>query len=283
MSDLNLAPQGAGPLEKMRASVQDDGTVSYALPLGEQTVPLNPLLGARLQLRFEQAIFCTACGRKTNKSFNQGYCYPCFQRLAACDSCIVSPEKCHFAAGTCREPDWAERFCMTDHLVYLANSTGLKVGITRVNQVPTRWIDQGASAAVLFARTQTRHLAGLVEVILKAHVADRTQWQRLLKGPPEPVDLLAARDELWQRCAPELAALQGAHGLAAVQRVTGPERWSAHYPVLAYPAKVKALALEKLGTVEGTLEGIKGQYLLLSSGVINIRKYTAHQVSLFTA
>lgn len=182
MSDLNLAPQGAGPLEKMRASVQDDGTVSYALPLGEQTVPLNPLLGARLQLRFEQAIFCTACGRKTNKSFNQGYCYPCFQRLAACDSCIVSPEKCHFAAGTCREPDWAERFCMTDHLVYLANSTGLKVGITRVNQVPTRWIDQGASAAVLFARTQTRHLAGLVEVILKAHVADRTQWQRLLKA-----------------------------------------------------------------------------------------------------
>lgn len=278
-----LAHRATGTLEKMRATVGDDGTVAYRLPLGEAEIALNPLLGQRIQLRFEDAIYCTACGRKTNKSFNQGYCYPCFQKLAACDSCIVSPEKCHFAAGTCREPSWAERFCMTDHWVYLANSTGLKVGITRGNQVPTRWLDQGASAAVLFARTATRHLAGLVEVILKAHAADRTQWQRLLKGPPEPVDLLAAREQLWETCADALTGLQQDHGLQAVQRVTGPELWQAAYPVAAYPAKVKALALEKLGTVEGTLEGIKGQYLLLTSGVINIRKYTAHQVAFFTS
>ena len=164
-----LTHRATGTLEKMRATVEGDGTVAYRLPLGDSEISLNPLLGRRLQLRFEDAIYCTACGRKTNKSFNQGYCFPCFQKLAACDSCIVSPEKCHFAAGTCREPSWAEQFCMTDHWVYLANSTGLKVGITRGNQVPTRWLDQGASAAVLFARTATRHLAGLVEVILKAY------------------------------------------------------------------------------------------------------------------
>ncbi|NBQ12304.1 MAG: DUF2797 domain-containing protein [Gammaproteobacteria bacterium] len=210
----------------MRATVEGDGTVAYRLPLGDSEISLNPLLGRRLQLRFEDAIYCTACGRKTNKSFNQGYCFPCFQKLAACDSCIVSPEKCHFAAGTCREPSWAEQFCMT---------------------------------------------------------ADRTQWQRLLKGPPEPVDLLEAREQLWETCGVALTGLQQAHGLQAVQRVTGPELWQAAYPVTAYPAKVKALALEKLGTVEGTLEGIKGQYLLLTSGVINIRKYTAHQVAFFAS
>ena len=118
--------------------------VNYEMPLGESRVPMNPLVGQRLVLEYLGKINCLHCGRKTNKSFNQGYCYPCFTRLAQCDSCIVSPEKCHYAAGTCREPEWGEANCMIDHVVYLANTSGLKIGITRNTQVPTRWMDQGA-------------------------------------------------------------------------------------------------------------------------------------------
>ena len=267
-----------GDLSKMRTA--PEAVVRYALELGDASVAMNDLIGRRIALRFEGLIQCVACGRKTKKSFNQGYCYPCFQRLAQCDSCVMSPEKCHYDAGTCREPEWGERNCMTDHVVYLANSTGVKVGITRGNQVPTRWMDQGASAAVVFARTSTRHLAGLVEVALKQFVTDRTQWQRLLKGAPEPLDLFDKRAELAAEAGDALAALQERFGLQALQLADDDQLFEFAYPVEEYPAKVKSLALEKLGEVEGQLLGIKGQYLILSSGVINVRKYSGHHVEL---
>ena len=269
---------GEGSLEKMRT--RPGAPVAYTLELGEQVVDMNAQLGRRLRLSFGGAIHCVACGRATKKSFNQGYCYPCFQRLAACDSCVMSPEKCHHHLGTCREPDWGERNCMVDHVVYLANSTGVKVGITRGSQVPTRWMDQGAVAAVPFARTSTRRLAGLVEDAVRAHVTDRTSWQRLLKGDPEPVDLVGERARLLALVAPALDALVAEHGLQAVQIASDAEPQEFTYPVDEWPGKVKSLALEKLGEVEGALQGIKGQYLILSSGVINLRKYTGHQVRL---
>ena len=271
-----LVVRATGALEKMRVSGGEP--VAYVLELGDAQVPMNELLGRRVALRFGGEILCTACGRKTNKSFNQGYCYPCFQKLAACDTCVMSPERCHYDAGTCREPEWGERNCMTDHVVYLANSTGVKVGITRASQVPIRWMDQGAVAAVPFARTATRHQAGLLEVALKAHVTDRTQWQRLLKGPPEPLDLVEQRRRLQEAVAEEIAALQDRFGVQAIRLVDDADAFAFDYPVLEYPAKVKSLALEKLGEVEGELHGIKGQYLILSAGVINLRKYTGHVV-----
>ncbi len=270
-----------GTLAKMRSEAE--APVAYAMPVGDLDVAMNPLLGQRVALRYDGTILCVACGRRTNKSFSQGYCYPCFKSLAACDTCIMSPERCHFREGTCREPEWGLANCMTGHVVYLANGTGLKVGITRAGQVPTRWIDQGAIQALPLARTATRQQAGLVEVALKAHVSDRTQWQTLLKGNPEPMDLPAARSDLLARCAPAIERLQAEFGLQAIVPADDAEMWSFDYPVLEFPTKVRSLALEKLGEVEGELLGIKGQYLILSSGVINIRKYTGHEVELLAA
>ena len=270
-----------GTLSKMRS--EPGAPVSYAMPVGDRDVAMNPLLGHRVALRFDGTILCVACGRRTNKSFNQGYCYPCFKNLAACDLCIMSPDRCHFREGTCREPEWGLANCQVSHVVYLANGTGLKVGITRAGQVPTRWIDQGAMQALPLARTATRHQAGLVEVVMKAHVSDRTAWQTLLKGNPEPMDLAAARSDLLARCASEIEQLQAEFGLQAIVPAEDAEVWSFDYPVLEFPAKVRSLALEKLGEVEGELLGIKGQYLILSSGVINIRKYTGHEVELLAA
>lgn len=269
---------GQGALRKM--SAQLDSPVSYAFCLDEQRLPVNPLLGQRLRIEFLGAIHCTHCGRKTKKSFSQGYCYPCFTKLAQCDSCIMSPERCHYAAGTCREPAWGEQFCMTEHIVYLANSSGVKVGITRASQVPTRWIDQGASQALPILRVATRQQSGLVEDLLRAEVTDRTNWRALLKGDAEAVDLPAVREQLLERFAEGIAGLQQRFGLQAIQSMGDGAALEISYPVLAYPAKVASLDLDKTPLIEGTLQGIKGQYLILDSGVINLRKYTAYQVAI---
>ena len=254
--------------------------VSYSLPLGDEQYPLNPLLGQTVHLRYEGVINCIHCNRKTNKSFSQGYCYPCFKRLAQCDSCIVSPEKCHFAAGTCREPEWGEQHCMIDHVVYLANTSGLKVGITRGSQVPTRWIDQGATQARPIFRVATRLQSGLVESLFKDHVADKTNWQAMLKGVPEPRDLEEARLELMSAGADGIDALQRDHGPTAITELTDQVDTQITFPVLEYPEKVKSFNLDKTPLVGGTLLGIKGQYLIFDTGVINIRKYGGYQLSL---
>jgi len=268
---------GRGALTKM--AVRLDAPVQYSLRLGDAEVAVNPLIGKTLRLEYLGAIHCSHCGRRTKKSYAQGYCYPCMMKLAQCDSCIMSPEKCHFEAGTCREPAWGEQFCMADHVVYLANSSGVKVGITRATQLPTRWLDQGASQALPILRVATRLQSGLVEDLLRSQVADRTNWRALLKGDAEPVDLPAVREQLFDTCQEGLEALQQRFGLQAIQPLAAAEVVEMRYPVAAYPAKIVSFDLDKNPLVEGTLQGIKGQYLIFDTGVINIRKYTAYQLA----
>lgn len=266
-----------GDLRKMEVRLSDP--VDYYLPLDDERLHLNPLLGKELQLRYEGEIHCTACGRATKKSFQSGYCYPCSQRLAECDICIVRPEKCHYAAGTCRQPEWGEAHCMQQHYVYLANSSGLKVGITRGTQVPIRWIDQGASQAMPILRVSTRLISGLVETAIAEHVNDKTDWRRMLKGQPDAIDLPAERDRLLGLVAETLAELRAAHGEEAVVELPEAEVTDIQFPVLEYPAKVKSLNLDKTPEVGGVLQGIKGQYLIFDSGVINMRKYAGYRLS----
>ncbi|AYC33498.1 DUF2797 domain-containing protein [Pseudomonas cavernae] len=273
-----MAELARGALSKMAARLE--APVQYAFRLGDEELPVNPLIGQSIRLEYLGAIHCTHCGRKTNKSFSQGYCYPCMTKLAQCDICIMSPEKCHYDQGTCREPAWGERFCMTDHVVYLANSSGIKVGITRATQIPTRWLDQGASQALPILRVATRQQSGLVEDLLRSQVPDRTNWRALLKGDAAPVDLVAIREQLFDHCADGLRELQQRFGLQAIQPLSDQQPVEIRYPVEAYPAKLTSFNLDKDPLVEGTLLGIKGQYLLFDTGVINIRKYTAYQLAI---
>lgn len=288
-----------GSLSKMKVGLLPgsgpDKGVDYQLLVGEQLLPLNELIGRRLILEYLGAIHCCHCGRKTKKSFSQGYCYPCFRKLPQCDSCIMSPEKCHYHQGTCRDAQWGEQFCMTDHVVYLANSSGLKVGITRATQIPTRWIDQGASQAMPIIRVATRQQSGLLEVLFKEFINDRTNWRAMLKGPAEPLDLQKMAGELVDMNASRMTALQDEYGLQAIQPLVGdaysvasdegksadslPEVLSLSYPVDTYPVKVISQSFDKKPVIEGTLQGIKGQYLILDTGVLNIRKHTSYQVS----
>jgi len=279
-----------GHLRKMQAKYNNAQTpVEYSLVLvkepsapAEQITPLvlNSLLGKKLTIRFKQEIHCVSCGRKIKKGFNQGHCYPCFTRLASCDKCIMSPEKCHYEQGTCREPEWAQTHCMQSHFVYLANSTGIKVGITRGDQLPTRWLDQGAIQALPIFKVSQRYYSGLVEILYKQEVSDRTQWQRMLKGQVEEVDLLQKQTQLYELFAPQLEEIKSELPENAIVAMDNTAMTEILYPVLEYPTKIKSFNLDKEPLVEGILMGIKGQYLILDTGVINIRKFSGYHVEI---
>ncbi|WP_455219059.1 DUF2797 domain-containing protein, partial [Kaarinaea lacus] len=200
--------------------------------------------------------------------------------LAECDSCIVKPELCHFAEGTCRDEEWAQSHCMQDHFVYLSNTSGIKVGITRHTQIPTRWIDQGATQALPVFKVKDRLTSGLLEVIIKNHVADKTDWRKMLKGNAEPIDLAAKRDELFQECEAEINTLIGTLPDNAIEYLPNVDTTNVEYPVTEFPTKVSSLNFDKTPEIEGVLRGIKGQYLILDIGVLNIRKFGGYEIEI---
>ncbi|WP_394243196.1 DUF2797 domain-containing protein [Vibrio astriarenae] len=264
-----------GTLSKMKASL--DGDVSYRLPVGEELIELNPLIGKTVTLTHTGNIFCCSCGKKTKKSYSQGHCFVCMKKLASCDMCIMKPETCHYDAGTCREPEWGEANCMVDHFVYLSNTSSLKVGITRHTQIPTRWIDQGATQGLPILKVKTRHISGLVEIEIAKHVADKTNWRTLLKGDGDPLPLEERAKELLELAAPRIAEIKAQFGDDAVT-VLDEAITPLHYPVEQHPVKITSHNFDKNPEVTGTLQGIKGQYLIFDTGVINVRKFTSYEV-----
>ncbi len=249
--------------------------VQYKLPVGEEEIPMNEKLGKTLRLEFFSEISCVACGRGIKKSYSQGYCYPCFRDLPETDGCIIRPETCHFAAGTCRDAAWGEAHCLQPHTVYLANSSALKVGITRGLEPVSRWIDQGATQGLAIRIAKDRLESGRVEVALKEFVADRTNWRAMLKGDPEPVDLAARRDELLAKFAERYP-----DNPLAGKAIPEASSLKIEYPVSEYPEKIRSHNLDKEAVLEGTLMGIKGQYLLLDTAVINMRKYGGYHLQI---
>lgn len=267
--------QARGNLHKMLTAAASP--VRYGLELGGRALDLNDWLGKKIRIEYLRQIECIHCGRVTSKSFNQGYCYPCFRSLAQCDQCIMSPEKCHFHLGTCREPDWAQAHCMRPHIVYLSNTSGVKVGITRETQLPHRWFDQGAVQALPVLRVSKRYHAGLIEHAFRQHVSDRTNWRSMLKNEVDEVELYGLFESLW----PRVEATLDAELRADAEVIAESSRTLAiDYPALAWPRKITSFNLDKEPLVEGRLDAIKGQYLLLDNGVINIRKYGGYLVSM---
>lgn len=263
-----------GNLRKLNSELA--APIQYQLCLSEQTIALNDYLDQTISLTFTGNMHCIQCGRKINKSFQQGHCFPCLRRLQECNLCIIHPERCLVESGQCPVDDWAHAHCHQTHIIYLANSSGLKVGITRHTQVPTRWIDQGAVQALPIFSAKNRYQSGIMEVALKAFVNDRTNWRKMLKNEVTPIDLTAARDQLFIEAKSKIdQVITEFNGDIAPLTETAIEL---DYPVLQYPEKITSLSLDKTPEVSGRLLGIKGQYLLLDSGVINIRKFGGYEV-----
>jgi hypothetical protein len=246
--------------------------VSYKLPIGDQLLDMNSLLGKKITLSFEGIINCIATGDKIKKSYNQGYSYKSFASLASCDICIVKPELCHYAKGTCREPEWGEANCLKPHVVYLSLTSHLKIGITRASQVPTRWIDQGAIKAIPILNVKDRLTSGLIETEIKKDISDVTNWRKMLKGDIEDVDLAYRRDEIYENFGELIDDLDADDVNQDVIEI--------NYPILELPEKVTSLSFDKRPLIEGTLMGIKGQYLILDTGVLNMRKHQGYYLKI---
>lgn len=266
-------------LDKMEVELKE-GKALYKLLTAEGHIPFNDLIGSEVRFHFHKEINCTHCGKKTAKSYSGGYCYPCSIRLAECDMCILRPETCHFDKGTCRESEWGLANCMIPHYVYLANSSGLKVGITRSSQIPVRWIDQGAIQALPILKVGSRYQSGVFEKLLSSEINDKTDWRKMLKGDPDEIDLSAHRDELFELFGDDLDQLESKFGSDQVSILENEKVVDIEYPVLSYPEKVTSMSFDKLEVVGGKLRGIKGQYLIFDVGVINIRSHTGYKVHL---
>ena len=246
--------------------------VSYSLPMGKESIPLNDLIGQKIRLEFNGQINDIATGEKIKKSYSQGYSYQSSISLARCDLCILKPELCHYDKGTCREPKWGEENCLRPHYVYLANTSGIKIGITRETQVPTRWIDQGAVQALPVLKVPNRLQSGLLEVKIKGEVPDKTNWRNMLKGVKKEADLIETRDHLFNIFGSVIDQYEAEDLDEPVVSIT--------YPVAQYPNKINSLSFDKQRIIEGTLQGIRGQYLLLDCGVLNIRKHQGYYIGL---
>lgn len=266
----------SGPLRKMHTESCRD--VQYHLPVGEESLALNPLIGKPFALTYLGDMHCIHCDRAIKKSFQQGYCYPCYRELLSCDLCMIHPVRCHSQHGPCDESHWAHANCNKPHIVYLANSSGLKVGITRNSQIPTRWIDQGAVQALPIFQVSNRYQSGVIEAALSEFVNDKTNWRAMLKGVPPVIDLVQARDELLNQAASQLESVLQTFDNEAIMPYPDAAPVEIVYPVERYPETIKSLNFDKMPEINGTLLGIKGQYLILDSGVINIRKFGGYNI-----
>jgi len=258
-------------LSKMRT--EHSSPVKYFLKLGEEEVLMNSLINQEIKIHFTGIINCVACGRKIKKAFGQGFCYPCFMNSPLNSECIIRPELCMAHVGKGRDPEWEEKNHMQPHIVYIALTSGIKVGVTRTDQVPTRWIDQGAWKAIKFALTPYRQIAGLIENHLKNHLSDKTNWQKMLKNDMDhSVDLLADKMRVSELLSPEFKE----YFLPDDNEI-----YTFEYPVTTYPDKIKSINLDKEPSFHSQLNGIRGQYLIMSDNrVINLRKYSGYEIIL---
>lgn len=259
-----------GNLLKMKTEL--DTPVRYSLTLGGEEISMNDLIGKHIRIESKHQINCIKCGRITKTSFAQGYCYPCFTTAPETEECVLRPELCLAHEGQARDMEYAKEHCLIDHIVYLAISSGLKVGVTRISQDPTRWIDQGAWKAIRLAITPNRYLAGSIEVALKSHMNDKTNWRNMLTNKlAEDINLVEEKDK----------AIELLHHDFQEYATDNDEIIEINYPVEKYPEKVKSISLDKVPEIDDTLSGIKGQYLIFESGkVFNIRKHNGYLVDL---
>lgn len=250
-------------LKKMGTELHD--VVHYTLETNGDIHDMNSYIGKKLKISWAGVVICS-CGKKMKAFYrNSGFCYKCYWDSPLASQSIFKPELCTAHLGIEeRDLDWEKKFQLTSHYVYLANSSGIKVGITRGTQGVVRWMDQGASQAILLAEVPNRRFSGDIEVVLKRFVSDVTNWRKMLSGEPDSIDLVKIKTELSKHVPVEYKQY-----IIPDNTVT-----EIKYPVKQYPKKIKSVKLERTPVLEGLLLGIKGQYLLFDGDrVFNMRSH----------
>jgi len=251
--------------------VENNEVVSYFLPIFDDKIFLNSLIGKEIEIKFEERINCIKCNKEIKKTFAQGYCYNCFISSPETEACSISPEKCQAHNGIARDLEWANKHCVQNHFVYLSLTSNVKVGVTRQTNIPSRWIDQGAVKAIKIAKPPYRELAGQIEVDLKKYFSDKTSWQKMLKCEIPEANLLAEK--------------QKAAGLLRndLKKYLSPDNtiYEFNYPLETPLTSVKSISLDKTPEIKAKLIGIKGQYLFFNDNrVFNIRKHNGYFVKI---
>ncbi|MBW1294611.1 DUF2797 domain-containing protein [Aquimarina litoralis] len=260
--------QYQGVLTKMQTEIGDP--IQYYLVFDSDFIHVNQLLNKTLTIKFV-GYQCLACGENI-KIYRQGYCYEHFYSQPQVGDWVMRPElsKAHLGIED-RDLDFEKKVQLQPHIVYLANSSNVKVGVTRKSQVPTRWIDQGAHEAIEIVEVPNRYLAGITEVALKEHIADKTNWRKMLKNEIEDENLVEYRERLKHYIPDE----------AKEYFIENNTETELTFPVLEYPNKLKSLNLEKTPEYTGVLKGIKGQYLIFEDNtVFNVRNNEGYVVQL---
>jgi hypothetical protein len=249
----------------------------------------------RLAINHEGRYGCSSC-KKIVKKIYSGYCYVCLMKRASADMCILNPHRCHFLNGTCREPEWGLNYCYQPHFVYLSFTDKYKVGITRKNQILTRWVDQGATIAAPICLVSSRHQAGLLEKALTEILADKSHWQKMLKaGNQRPTDdefsekinfsrywlknLLQKNSEIIS-ILPDLKQQELSSQKNIIEFIEATKIIKIDYPIPTHIEKIKSISLEKEKKIEGEVTGIKGQYIFFGDRVLNVRSHEGFIVDL---
>ena len=251
--------QYTGVLKKMNTELLD--TVQYYLDMKTDFINVNQLLNKTIEMSFV-TYECLSCGLE-KEIYRQGFCRSCFFETPSAGDWIMRPElsKAHLGEED-RDLEYEKKVQLQPHIVYLANSSNVKVGVTRKTQVPTRWIDQGAHEAIEIVEVPNRYLAGITEVALKEHVADKTNWRKMLKNDIEDEDLTKWQERLKSFIPEE----------AKEYFIENNKETEIKFPVEQYPEKPKSLNIKKEGSYTGKLVGIKGQYFIFEDNtVFNVR------------
>ena len=257
-----------GTLKKMRTEKEDP--INYFLDMEEGFLHMNQCLGKTIQIQHTGSQ-CLNCNQSF-PVFRQGFCKSCFFDSPATGDWIMRPElsKAHLGEAD-RDLDYEKKMQLQPHIVYLALSSHLKVGVTRKSQLPTRWIDQGAHEAMVLLEVPNRYLAGVGEVALKAHFSDKTNWRKMLQHKAEPIEWEVERNKAITLLPSDLKPYLSTE--VTIESLT--------FPVLQYPEKVNSLNLTKIPLFEGKLIGVKGQYLLFEDQtVFNVRSNEGQRVKL---
>lgn len=265
-------------LRKMSAALDEGGQVHYSMPLfanieRQGEFEMNGLLNQHVKIHFTGKINCIETGKSIRKTYGDGLCYEAWLTSPAASPSVMHPELSRIHEGIAlRDYEWEMQHHNCAHVVYLSFTDKVKVGVTRAIHRTTRWIDQGAAAALVFAETPYRQLAGAIEVFLKDYVADKTSWQAMLRCIDVDVSILSKERERLENILSEDLGMFLSDDNSILK---------IHYPVTTIPQKLNSIKLERLPTLAGKLVGIKGQYIIFESGeVINIRSHSGYEIEI---